>query len=1837
MSRASRILGNDDGGPEVLWEDGERVFCREWRYAADGSLRNTLIVRLTGEHPTQAAVDRLVHEYALKDELDERWAVRPKALIRERGRVVLVLEDTAAEPLEHLLDGPMELGRFLRLAVAIAAALTQLHRRGLVHKDLKPANILVNAASEVRFTGFGIASRVSREPQALEPPETIAGTLAYMAPEQTGRMNRSIDSRSDLYAFGITLYQMLTGMLPFAAADPMEWVHCHVARRPTPPADRVKGVPGAVSAIIMKLLAKTADERYQTAAGLKNDLQRCLSAWDAHGRIEDFALGEDDEADQLLLPEKLYGREEEIGTLLASFDHVVRTGAPRLVLVSGYSGIGKSALVHELDKALPPIGGLFASGKFDQYKRDVPYATLAQAFQSIIRSLLAKSDAELAPWRDALREALEPLGGLLIDLVPELEAIIGSQPPVPEVSPQNAPRRFQLLFRRLIAVFARPEHPLVLFLDDLQWLDAATLDLLEDLLIRSDLKYLLLIGAYRHNEVGASHPLMRKLQVIRDAGAEVQEIQLPPLAHGDVNRFTADALRCEQVHAAPLAQLVHEKTGGNPFFLIQFLCALVEEGLLTFDHDKARWCWDLERIYAKGYTENVGDLMAGKLGALPGEARKALLELACLGNSAEVTMLALVHGTSEQQVHTDLQEAVRLDLIERLDASYKFVHDRVREAAYALLPDEDRPALHLRIGMMLAAQTNPIDAGEDIYVVASQLNRGALALTREDERRQIIAVNLVAGQRARKAAAYHAAIVYLEVARDLLGAEAHPSCSPTSFAVGLLLAECEFLVGHPVVAEAQLLVLSQNCTTLEASGDVTRLRAQLYTSEGQIGRAVEVCLEFLRQVGINWSPHPSRSEVDEDRLRLRRLAEKFSDEQLHALPLMEDSGNRATMKVLADLNTPAFLTDRNLSDIMLLAAARLTLEHGICPGSCYPLTSIFGVLASNSTDAELGYRLSQFGAALADQQPQSGLSGRALLVFGLHVAPWIRPIRSGRPFIRRGLANCLVVGDLAFAAYSHRGLVSVSLFCGDPLREVCKDVEQALAFAETSGLSLSAKFLSKQEAAVLELMGRDGEQRFEVSGATEPNFMEGSQPLSEFFYHAAQVQINALAGRHHVALTFASRAEEFSWCARAYLEFAEYRFYTGLAHAAAYDISSSPERRDMHVNGLREQHRKLTAWSKRIPANFAARQALIAAEVARIEGRALEAEHLFEEAIRLAREASFPQIEAIAAERAASFYEARGIRTVVLAYLTTARDGYQRWGAEAKVRQLDASYPQLKEKETVLSPTNTIEASVKHLDLATVLKVSEAVSGEIVPEKLVDTLLRMAIEHAGAERGLLIQPHGKELQIQAEATTDGGSILVDLRSSPMSDAALPQSLILYTARTQENVILDDASTHGAFTADPYIHARQARSVLCLPLIKQGKSVALLYLENNLAPRVFTPARMAVLTFLASEAATSLDNARLYRELQERESRIRRLVDSNIIGMHIFNEEGVIVDANHAFLKLVGYDREDLAAGQLRYIELTPPEWLERSARAHLEMATTGAIQPFEKEYFRKDGSRVPVVIGSAAFDEQRRQGVTFVLDLSARKHAEAEARESEQRYRETRMELEHANRVAVMGQLTASIAHEVSQPNTAVVASAQAALHWLDRKPPEMEGVRQALARIIQNGMRASEVIERIRDLIKKKPPRKDRLAINPIIREVIELTQTEAAKNGVSVQTEFAEALPEIVGDRVELQQVAVNLILNAIEAMSGTSEYARKLLIRTAIADRGGALVAVMDSGPGLPPASIERLFDPFYTTKPGGLGIGLSICRSIIEGHGGRLWVSRNLPHGASFQFTLPAADD
>ena len=967
MNPSSWFGAEGDRRLQVLWEDGERVFCRA-EHHAEGDWIAVLAVLPLAERPSPATLDRLTHEYGLKDELDGEWAVRPLELLRERGRMMLLLEDTGSEPLHRLLGLPLEVPRFLRLAIAIAAALTQVHRRGLVHKDIKPANILVDRATgEVKFTGFGIASRLPRERAPPMPPETIAGTLAYMAPEQTGRMNRSIDARSDLYSLGVTLYQMLMRSLPFTATDPLEWVHCHIARTPIAPSERLETVPAAVSQIIMKLLAKTAEERYQTAAGLERDLRRCFAAWEAQHRIDDFPLGEDDTPDRLVIAEKLYGREREIETLLGAFDRVVSSGRPELVLVTGYSGIGKSSVVNELHKVLVPRG-LFASGNFDQYKRDIPYSTIAQAFQSLIRPLLACSDTELSSWRDALREALGPNGQLMVDLVPELRLIIGDQPPVPELPPQDAQRRFQLVLRRFISVFARPEHPLALFLDDLQWLDAATLDLLEDLLTRSDGQHLMLIGAYRDNEVAAAHPLMRKLDALRRAGARVQEIQLTPLTPEHAGQLVADALRCEPVRSAELATLLHEKTVGNPFFLIQFLRSLAEEGLLRFEHDQVRWRWDVERIRAKAYTENVVDLMVGKIGRLADGVQKVLQTLACLGNTAEIATLSLLQGASEEQVHADLWEAVRLELVQRSDGSYKFVHDRIQEAAYSLVPEGRRGEAHLRIGRLLAAHTPPGKREETIFEIVNQLNRGAALMTGGDEREQLAEFNLIAGRRAKASTAYTSALNYCIAGTALLEDDRWERRHDLALSLELHRAECEFLTGAHQEAEARLAELADRAVSLTDLATVSRLRVNLLTPLGRNDRAVAVGLDYLHRVGIGWSAHPTKEEVRQEYARMWQQLGNHPIETLHDLPSMADPVACATMDVLTTLTTPAMFTDQNLRALVVGRMVTLSLEHGNSDASCYAYTAVANVLALFFGDCKAGFRFGQVGLEMVQQR-----------------------------------------------------------------------------------------------------------------------------------------------------------------------------------------------------------------------------------------------------------------------------------------------------------------------------------------------------------------------------------------------------------------------------------------------------------------------------------------------------------------------------------------------------------------------------------------------------------------------------------------------------------------------------------------------------------------------------------------------------------------------------------------------------------------------------------------------------------------------------------------------------
>jgi PAS domain S-box-containing protein len=1825
----------------IAWKDGGCAFFRGSYKPSEGSPVAALAVRPSSEHPHPGILDRLAHEYAWKDELDRAWAAYPLDLLHEDGRTILVLEDPGGEPLEHLIGPPMEIESFLRLAIAIAGAVGNVHKRGFVHKDVKPANILVNCTDgRVRLTGFGIASRLPRERQKPEPPELVAGTLAYMAPEQTGRINRSIDSRSDLYALGVTFYQSITGSLPFTAADPMEWVHCHIARKPQPPNERCENIPGPVSKIIMKLLAKASEERYQTAAGLERDLRRCLVEWEQLASIAPFALGQYDAPDRLLIPEKLYGRAREIENLLAAFNRVVGEGGPELVLVSGYSGIGKSSVVHELHRALVPPHGLFAAGKFDQYKRDIPYATLAQALRSLIVPLLGKSDTELTPWREALREALGANGQLMVTLIPELEPLIGLQPPVPELPPQDAQRRFQLVFRRLLGVFARPEHPLALFLDDLQWLDVATLDLVEHLATQPELRHLLLVGAYRDNEVTPAHPLMRRLAAIRDAGGRLQEIVLAPLRREDVTRLIADALQCTPTRAGPLSRLVHEKTDGNPFFTIQFLTALAEQGLIAVDYGAARWTWDLQQIHAKGYTDNVVDLMLGKLRSLPAETREAMQWLACLGNSASISTLVLIHGRSEENLHAALWAAIRAGLVLRQEGTYRFLHDRVQEAAYALISKEEIAVQHLAIGRLLVAHTPPDRREEAIFEIANHLNRGTALINSVEERQQVAELNLIAGQRAKQSTAYASALTYLAAGRALLPKDCWDRCNTLTFTLEFQTAECEFLTGALAAAEERLSMLSSCASRLVDFAAVTRLRHELYLTVGQNDRAIEVCLDYLRQVGIEWSAHPKKNEIQREYERLWLQIGPRSIEELADLPPMTDPDCRATMDVLAAVVTAALFTDENLHCLVIFRMANISLERGNSDGSCFAYAWLGAILGPHFGDYQAAYRFGRLGLDLVEQRGLRRFEARVCVIFGHRVIPWTKPIRTGRPLVRRGFDAANKIGDLTFVAFSCENLTTSLLATGEPLADVQREAEAGLDCARQTHFGPVIDRITAQLRFIRTLRGLTPD--FSSFNDMEFDEVQFEQHLdaphlatAACRYWNRKLQARFFAGAYDSALVAAANAERHLWTSSYYFELMDYHLFSALTRAALCDTASVAERAE-HLGALAAHHRCLHEWAKNCPENFENGAALIAGEIARLEGRQFDAERLYELAIRSAHANGFVHNEALANEIAGRFYAMHGFEKIARIYLRDARDGYFLWGADGKVRQLEQLHPYLREEKPLPGSSTTIEEPVEHLDLATVIKVSQAVSSGVILEKLLNTLMRAAMEHAGAERGLLILLRGGEPRIVAQATVDADAVMVGLCDGPVTTATLPVAILHHVLRTQESIILDDAAAQNPFSRDSTLRKHQARSVLCLPLINQGKLIGALYLENNLIPRVFAPARIAVLKLLTSQAAISLENARLYGDLQDREAKIRHLVDANIIGIIIWDFEGGIIEANDTFLRMLGFDRDDFVRGDLNWIELTPPQWRGRSAEALEDLKTTGTIKPYEREYFRKDGSRVPVLIGAARLSQIENQGVSFVLDLTERRRAEADARDSERRYRETQMELAHANRVATMGQLTASIAHEVNQPITAMIGNAGASLRWLDRQPPDLEEVRRLLERIAKDGRRVGSVIDRTRELVKKAPLRMEPVEINEAIDEVVELTRGEAAKNHISVRTQFAEDLPPVGADRTQLQQVILNLIVNAVHALSDC-EFQRELFISTSLNGSGSVLVSVRDSGKGITPEQIERLFDPFYTTKPGGMGMGLSICRSIVESHGGKIWATADLPHGAAFHFTAPQFTD
>jgi PAS domain S-box-containing protein len=1099
------------------------------------------------------------------------------------------------------------------------------------------------------------------------------------------------------------------------------------------------------------------------------------------------------------------------------------------------------------------------------------------------------------------------------------------------------------------------------------------------------------------------------------------------------------------------------------------------------------------------------------------------------------------------------------------------------------------------------------------------------------EKERVAELNLQAGRKAKASSAYASACLYLAAGMDILTEAAWRNCYDLTLELYLERAECEILCSNLELAAALIDELLLKASSKVERAEACRLRMLLELKRGDFAPAVRTALECLRTFKLELPEHPTSEQVRAEYDEVYRALGERSIVNLVDLPLTADPEMRVVMKLFNALAEVAYHSDSELFQMIACCMVKLTLRHGTTEFSTIAYAALGIILGPDFHLFRDGEDFARLSVAVSERHGYAAPRAGAHFLMQMAVL-WTRPIENALPCLEAAARSARETGEMVYACYTGQHRLTNLMARGDPLDEIWRESVAALDFVRKYKFG-QVVILSIQDF-VQSLRGQTrGANRID-GAALEARVLRSGVAVVACFHWILQLQRHFLLGDPDMALEFAAKANPLLWSVRHNIQSVDYCLYHSLALAAVIP-TAPPGRRTELREAFTSNLRSLQRWAESCPPSFSHKYELVAAEAARLEGREIGAMRLYEQAIRAACANGFIHDEAIAYEVAARFYAAHGFDKMADAYFLQARSRYVRWGAEAKVHQLDQQYPQLQQERLVAGSKSTIAVRVEHLDLATVIKVSQSVSGELVLEKLIDRLMRAAIEHAGAQRGLLINPRNDELRIEAEATTRGEDLTVNLGGSANSALALPESLVKYVMQTQKAVILDNALSKSAFSADPYIAGRRPRSVLCLPLITQGKLIGILYLENNLTPHVFNSGRVTVLKVLASQAAISLENTRLYRDLAEREAKIRRLVDATIIGIFIWDYDGRILEANDAFLRMVGHDREDLASGRIRWTDLTPPDWRECNDLRIETHKSSGRFPPFEKEYTRKDGTRVPVLIGEATFEEGGNQGVAFVLDLTERKRAEEALREEQERLRQLESELAHLNRRSMMGELAASLVHEIAQPCASARNNARAALNFLDEQPPDLGEVRDALGCILGDADRAGAIIDRIRDHIKKKRPQKTRFDLNEAINEVIGLARGAITKNGVSVDTHLAEGALPVEGDRVQLQQVLLNLMLNAVEAV-GSVQGLRKLSISTLQIQTNGVLVAVRDTGPGVDVEHLAHVFEAFYTTKSSGVGMGLSICRSIIDAHGGRLWAEANEPRGAVFQFTLPSAE-
>ncbi|MCC5652645.1 AAA family ATPase [Nostoc sp. XA013] len=1615
------------------------------------------------DYPSPQEITRYRQEYKITRSLNLEGVVKAYSQQDYQRTLVIILEDFGGESLEQWMHKrpdifcPMPLSAFLSLAIALSDVLGRIHAANVIHKDINPGNIVLNLDTGViKIIDFGIATQFNRTNPTFKNPHVLEGTLAYLSPEQTGRMNRLLDYRADFYSLGVTFYELLTGQLPFPTTDVLELVHCHIAKHPIPPNERNTTIPKPVSDIILKLMAKNAENRYQSAWGIRADLEICAEQLEEIGQISSIQLALQDVSGQFQIPQKLYGRDKEVAMLLATFVRIAcplaqppagkdnriacpesnrvaslpnnskttsqseQRGKPKfqveMMLVSGYAGIGKSALVQEIYKPITQKRGYFISGKFDQFGRNIPYSAITDALQKLVQQLLSEPDEQVQQWRSLLLTALGNNGQIIIDIIPEIELIIGKQPPIPEVGATEAQNRFHRIFGQFVRVFCSKKHPLVIFLDDLQWIDSVTLNLIELMLLDEQTQSLFLIGAYRDNEVNLTHPLALMLERVRKQGAVLQQIILTPLTLKPLSQLIAETLHQNADTVRPLAELVLRKTEGNPFFVNEFLRMLYSENLLTFDAQYLSWEWNIAQIQAQDITDNVIELMLYKLKKLPENTQQILRLAACIGAEFNLDTLSIVCEKPPETIFQDLLTAIQVGLIQPLSEldenlliqEYKFLHDRVQQASYTLIDESQKQIVHLQIGRNLLGKILPERLSDRLFEIVDHLNHGIELVTDQPERNEIARLNLIAGQKAKAAIAYSVAQNYLARGRAWLADSSWQTKYEMTLELYTETTEVAYLCGDFEQVESWAVVILQAAKTVLDIVKVYEVKIQTDIAQNQPLEAINTGLQVLQQLGISFPETPTQSDIQLELDTIASLIGQKPIEDLLHLTEMTEPDKLAAMRILSSITIAAYVAAPDLMPLLVSKQVNLSIQSGNAVVSPFAYAFYGLILCGTSGNIEIGYEFGQLALNLLSHLNVHSLRARTLLIVNNFIIHWKEHIRNTIQPLLEAYQRGLEVGDLEFAAYCAHCYCFQSYAVGKELveveREMTKYSEAIRQIKQKTALTWNQIY----QQTIANLMGFSvsltrlvGEFYNEENGLPQHEVTNDGTATFDVYFHklilcylfsdyAQAVENSTIAERYLIRIT-GTPIGPF------------YYLYDALARLATYSESGTQVQEEL-LKKITVSQEKMKQWAQYAPMNCLHKYHLVQAETARVLSQWFEAEEFYEQAIQGARENEYIQEEALAYELAAKHYLARGREKFAQIYMKEAHYCYERWGATAKVRNLEADYPQFFPQSTSVSSTpihtaagTTSNTSHIAFDLAAMMKASQAISSEIELEQLLHTLMQILIENAGAQTGCLLLENAGEWMIEATCElVEGVQVCATqvLQSTPIANR-LPESIIHYVIRTHKSVILNNATREGNFINDPYIQHHQTQSVFCLPLLNQSKLIGVLYLENQLATGAFTPERSQLLNLLSTQAAIAIENAKLYAKLRESESRMTQFLEAVPVGIGIVNAEGRPYYANQRGIQLMGKGIDPAVPpeqiSEVYQFYVTGTDQIYPTEKLPVIRALSGKCTTVDDMEIRQNNATTPVEVwGTPVFDEQGKVAYAIVAfqDITQRKQAE---------------------------------------------------------------------------------------------------------------------------------------------------------------------------------------------------------------------------------------------------------